>query len=300
MELTITLFCSRNPSPAPQLRILLSLYRFWFWISAFLWPRLAARWAFRLFITPRIKVTKPLPPLFKQAAPLALSESGDPCIGWRWNPTGKTRILILHGFSSSARNFTHLIEALIQADAEVIAFDAPAHGASEGKQIHSLRYKQFIQQIRSTWGPFNGYLAHSFGGLSISIALEEIAPRSEDRLVLIAPATETRSALDQLQSILRLRNNIMKQIDRLIEIRSGHPVSWFSVNRVVSKLTLPILWIHDASDDITPLSDTTPSRESNQPNLRFTITEGLGHRRIYRDPVICRDIVSFLTSKQPA
>ncbi|MEY4892212.1 MAG: hypothetical protein RIQ34_824 [Bacteroidota bacterium] len=256
---------------------------------------MAARQAFNLFITPRIKVTKPLPSIFEQAEKLELIDSGNRCTGWRWNAGGHTRILILHGFSSSARNFAHIIADLVKRGAEVIAFDAPAHGASEGKSIHSLRYRQFIQQIRQQWGPVDGYIAHSFGGLSISLALEEMAPRQTEKLVLIAPATETRSALDQLRSTLSLRPNIMKQIDRLIEIKSGHPVAWFSVNRVVAQLSIPILWIHDASDEITPLADTAPTRERKSARVQFRITEGLGHRRVYRDQSVCQEILDFLT-----
>jgi pimeloyl-ACP methyl ester carboxylesterase len=87
----------------------------------------------------------------------------------------------------------------------------------------------------------------------------------------------------------------MKQIDRLIEIKSGHPVAWFSVNRVVAQLSIPILWIHDASDEITPLADTAPTRERKSTQVQFRITEGLGHRRVYRDQSVCQEILDFLT-----
>ena len=276
---------------------MLTLYRIWFQIGSWLWPGFAARQAFSLFITPQTRYNKPLPPIFAQAETLEWTESGDRCQGWRWNKGGRIRILILHGFSSSARNFFHFVEALTKLDVEVIAFDAPAHGNSEGKKIHSLRYRKLIQEIRSQWGPIDGYIAHSFGGLSLSLALEEIPPRRSERVVLIAPATETRSALNQLQATLQLRPNLMQRIDRLIEQRSSHSVSWFSVNRVVKQLSNPILWVHDRSDEITPLSDTEPTQSLSLPNVEFHLTEGLGHRRIYRDPVVCAEIVRFLTKQ---
>lgn len=271
-----------------------TLYRLWFWIGSWLWPGLAARQAFALFITPRGRVKKPLAAIFEKAVRLELDESGDRCVGWQWNRGGSPRVLILHGFSSSARNFAHLIEGLTAAGADVVAFDAPAHGNSEGKKIHSLRYRKFIQQIRDIFGPFDGYIAHSFGGLSLSLAMEERPPRASDRLVLIAPATETRSALQQLQHTLSLRTPVMNKIHRFIEQRSGHPVAWFSVNRVAGSLNCPILWIHDQQDDITPFNDILPSQERMQPNVRFLITEGLGHRRVYRDAAISEQILTFL------
>lgn len=276
---------------------MIKLYRLWFQLGSWLWPGLAARQAFSLFITPQTRYNKPLPPVFSAAEPLEWIDSGDRCQGWRWNKGGRTRILILHGFSSSARNFFHFIEALTKLDAEVIAFDAPAHGNSEGKKIHSLRYRKLIQAIREHWGPIDGYIAHSFGGLSLSLALEEMPPRPNEKVVLIAPATETRSALNQLQTTLQLRPNLMQRIDRLIELRSGHPVSWFSVNRVAKQLINPVLWVHDRTDEITPLADITPSQNTSLPNIQFMITEGLGHRRIYRDPAVCARIIDFLTEQ---
>jgi len=274
----------------------LTFYQIWFRLGTWLWPGWAAKQAFTLFITPQARNQKPLPPVFERAERLSWQESGDTCVGWRWNAGGKKRILILHGFSSSARNFAHLIEPLVNKETEVIAFDAPAHGDSEGKQIHSLRYRKFIQEIRQQWGPFDGYVAHSFGGLSLCLALEEQPPRTSDRVVLIAPATETRSALKQLQSTLRLSPRIMTRIGEAIKKRSGRTIDWFSVNRVVGGLNNPILWIHDQQDDVTPYADILPTQQSISGQVRFRITAGLGHRRIYRDAEVCREIVDFLTS----
>ncbi len=274
--------------------MILPLFRLWFRLGSWLWPGWAARQAFDLFITPRGRVKKSLPGVFQTATRVELHESGDRCIGWHWNKGGSPRILVLHGFSSSARNFGHLIESLANAGAEIVAFDAPAHGESEGKKIHSLRYRALIQQLRAAFGPFDGYIAHSFGGLSVSLALDEAAPRSSERLVLIAPASETRSALKQLQVTLNLSQNIMIRIDRLIEQRSGHPTTWFSVNRVVKDLNCHVLWVHDHKDDVTPFEDTLPTRKLTKRNIRFIDTSGLGHRRIYRDERVCKEIKGFL------
>jgi len=274
----------------------LTFYQLWFRLGAWLWPGWAAKQAFSIFITPQIRTRKPLPPVFEQAEPLEWIESGNRCKGWRWNAGGKRRVLILHGFSSAARNFAHLVVSLIEKDVQVIAFDAPAHGDSEGKQIHSLRYRKFIQEIRQQWGPFDGYIAHSFGGLSLSLALEEQPPRASDRVVLIAPATETRSALKQLQSTLHLSDRILTLIGEAIVKRSGKSTDWFSVNRVVKNLSNPILWIHERNDDITPYADILPTLQLAPNHVRFMLTEGLGHRRIYREATVCREIVDFLTS----
>ena len=50
----------------------------------------------------------------------------------------------------------------------------------------------------------------------------------------------------------------------------------------------------DEEDDITPVSDVLKVRSENHPNIKFVITKGLGHRRIYRDNKVARLIVDFL------
>jgi len=55
--------------------------------------------------------------------------------GWRWNHPAERKVLILHGFESSAINFDRYVKPLIKKGYEVLAFDAPAHGRSGSKTI---------------------------------------------------------------------------------------------------------------------------------------------------------------------
>jgi hypothetical protein len=45
---------------------------------------------------------------------------------------------------------------------------------------------------------------------------------------------------------------------------------------------------------MTPLSDVKPIMDKNYPNFHFIISEGLGHRRIYRDNKSLKAIIDFL------
>ncbi len=97
------------------------------------------------------------------------------CKGWRWNHPAERKLLILHGYESSVTNFDRYIRPLIKKGYEVLAFDAPAHGRSGGKKITAPLYKRMIQEIHKKYGPVQSYMAHSFGGLAVSLALEEIS-----------------------------------------------------------------------------------------------------------------------------
>ena len=72
-----------------------------------------------------------------------------------------------------------------------MAFDAPAHGYSDGKMVNAVIYSMMIREIASIYGMPDGFIAHSFGGIALSLALENLPHSIDTRVVLIAPATET-------------------------------------------------------------------------------------------------------------
>ncbi len=215
--------------------------------------------------------------------------------GFRWNKDKPVKVLILHGFSSSAYKFHHYVAPLIEKGYEVLAFDAPAHGGSAGKTINALEYGKLIEVIIRTFGPVNGFIAHSFGGIALSLALEKSPHDQNTKVVLIAPATETTSAIDAAFKMLDIENkNVREAFENIIKEKSGHPSKWFSIKRAMQHIKASTLWIHDEEDDITPLSDALKVKELNLPNVQFYITQGLGHRRIYRDKTVKKRVIDFL------
>ncbi len=45
---------------------------------------------------------------------------------------------------------------------------------------------------------------------------------------------------------------------------------------------------------LPPLKDVEPVIEKNYPNVSFLITEGLGHKKIYRNNKVIKTVVDFL------
>ncbi|MBL7748603.1 MAG: alpha/beta hydrolase [Chitinophagaceae bacterium] len=254
----------------------------------------AAAEAFKLFCTPQSRNRKKLPKIFEEAEKLQLELDSVIVKGWRFNKEGNRKALILHGFESSVVNFDRYIRPLMKKGYEVLAFDAPAHGRSGGKQINAPLYCKMILAINKRFGPVRSFMAHSFGGLAVSLALEQISHNADYRLALIAPATETVTAIDTFFSFLKLDPAIRPEFERLIIQKGGVSSDWYSINRAMKHIKAEVLWLHDEDDDITPLSDVLKVKEQNYPNIRFVFTKGLGHRRIYRDNKVTRSIVEFL------
>ena len=275
-------------------KIVINYIRTKFKLLSSLSKRKAAVKAFQLFCTPQHRNKKKLPRVFEQAEKLHFTFHDVVVRGYRWNHPSEKKALIVHGFESSVINFDRYVKPLVKKGYEVLAFDAPAHGRSGGRTINVLLYKEFLETIINSYGPIQSYIAHSLGGLAVSLALEGIKHTADWKVVFIAPATETTTAIDTYFNFLKLDNGVRKEFDKVIYEMSGHKPEWFSVARAVKHIKAQVLWAHDKDDNMTPLSDVEPLLEKNLPNVQFIITEGLGHRRIYRDNKVSHAVIDFL------
>ncbi len=254
----------------------------------------AAEKAFELFCTPQSRNKKKLPAIFETAEKLHFELEGVTIRGWRFNHPAERKALIIHGYESSVINFDRYVKLLIKKGYEVLAFDAPAHGRSGGKQINAPLYKEMIKQIHKLYGPVQSYMAHSFGGLAVCLALEEISHTKDYRVALVAPAAETTTAIDSFFKFLQLDPAIRPEFERLIIKKGGVSSDWFSIKRALKHIRARVLWFQDEEDHITPISDVLKVKEQNYHNVEFVFTKGLGHRRIYRDNKVVKSIVEFL------
>jgi pimeloyl-ACP methyl ester carboxylesterase len=275
-------------------RLALKYVRTRFRVLSALSKKKAAATAFRLFCTPQYRNKKQLPSIFLAAEKLHFRLEGNTVRGYRWNHPAAKKLLILHGFESSVINFERYVKPMIKKGYEVLAFDAPAHGHSSGRQINVVMYKNMVDYIHRKYGPVQSFIAHSLGGLTASLFLEETAHTEAYKLVLIAPATETKTAVDHFFTFFQLDAAVRSEFDRLIEKLGGHPPDWYSVARAAKNIKARVLFLQDKDDQMTPLSDIVPIMKENYSNFQFVISEGLGHRRIYRDHRSLQNVIDFL------
>lgn len=275
-------------------QLAIGYFRTKFKILSLVSSKKAATLAVELFCTPQFRYKQPLPPVFKESEKLKMNHWGETVTGYRWNTGGERKVLITHGFNSSVAKFDRYIKPLIRKGYEVIAFDAPAHGYSTGKTINAIMFEEMIEKIHDEYGPINSFMAHSFGGLAVSLALEKIDHNEETRVALIAPATESSTAINTFFSFMKLNDEVRKEFDEFIyNIQQKRP-EWYSVSRAVKNIKAQILWCHDEEDSMTPWADAKKVKDENHENIEFIVTKGFGHRRIYRENSISRAIIDFL------
>jgi pimeloyl-ACP methyl ester carboxylesterase len=277
-----------------QKNLMLGLVKSKLNILSVLNPGLARKEILRLFCTPLVRYKGKPADIFLKAESIEFKLDDLTIRGYRCNHPSPDKVLILHGFSSSCHKFEHFVKPLVELGYEVLAFDAPAHGSSDGEQVNALVYAAMIKKIQELYGPFNAYIGHSFGGLAACFALESIEPIPQTKLVLIAPAAETTTAIDNAFAMLRLKNKKLRQMmDEEILAISGNETSWFSIRRAIKNIDAEILWIQDEKDSITPLKDALRVRDDNHGHVNFRITSGLGHQKIYHDKDVMDAITNF-------
>lgn len=274
-------------------RLVIGFVQTKFKLLSFFSKRKAAEKAFEIFGTPYLKSIRK--GAINDAETIWFYLNSKKVNGYRWNHPQDKRALILHGFGSAGHKFEDHARLLAGKGYEVLAFDAPAHGNSEGNTTNAIEYAQMIIEVIDQFGPVNSFLAHSFGGISLCLAMEQIPHSAESKVVFIAPATETTTAVDDAFSMLKLKNPAVRhEFNKIVFELSGRQTEWFSMRRAMHHITASVLWIHDEDDDITPLADALKVKEDNHPNIIFVITKGLGHRKIYNDEGVKNRLADFL------
>lgn len=255
----------------------------------------AAKKAFELFCTPLVKSKQKEPDIFHKADKLRFLISDIQIYAWRWKTKDEKsrKILIAHGFNSCSYKFEKYVQLLLKNGFEVIACDAPAHGKSKGRQINALMYKEMILYINAAYGHLYGIIAHSFGGLSAALAAEELP--NLQKLVLIAPASETDTAINNYFKMMKLKEEIRPEFEKILFSVGKLPISYFSVSRALPQISAKTFWLHDTDDLICPFSDAEKVIKMKLNHVEFKVTTGFGHNKIYKDNSISKEIVKFVS-----
>jgi pimeloyl-ACP methyl ester carboxylesterase len=124
-----------------------------------------------------------------------------------------------------------------------------------------------------------------------------------ERVVFIATATDFTETLDQMEAFLGFGPRIRAGFLRRFEARFG-PMDSFRMESVVPAIAArrplpPLLLIHDRSDRETSYQGSVDVVGA-WPGARLETSEGLGHRRVLRDPDLVKKAVVFLAERAPA
>ncbi|MEV6109504.1 alpha/beta hydrolase [Streptomyces sp. NPDC051940] len=263
-------------------------------------PRLAGRGVFWLFRHPltRMKVTPVEQRLLDAACHGSVSVRGKNVVTYAWGD-GERPVLVLHGWQSRASHLAAFITALRERGYTPVTFDAPGHGASEGRAATLLDYREVIGRLSREHGPFEAIVAHSLGAAAAFLALRDGAART-GRLVAVSGLSDFDYVLDYFCTDLGLRPRLRAELRDRIErvLFPGEPEVWrrFDAADSPEEITARMLLIHDERDRYIRIEQSHKTAAAYGEQARLHVTSGLGHRRILGDPEVVKLTMEHVTA----
>lgn len=256
-------------------------------------PQLTGRWVYRLwFRTRRFPVPAREQLWCITAQALAVEHRGRPLAAQTWG-TGPN-VLLLHGWNGRGTQLGAFMPALVAAGFRVVAIDAPGHGRSPGHETNIPDINAALQAVTRVCGPLVAVIGHSFGVVCALYATRE--GLEVERIVAIAPPAEMRTLARRFCAALGLSSSVQADFYGRLEAHFGTDL-WerFSATDLARQVTLPGLVIHDQDDSDVPWQDGEAVARAWR-GAKFVRTNGLGHRRILRDPEVIAQVTAFITA----
>lgn len=252
--------------------------------------RKAANKAYQIFCTPRRgRVQEHQKDFLEKAKDQIVNAEGLDLQTYSWPGNGKT-ILLIHGWESNTNRWQSLVDRLQAQNYNIVAFDAPAHGYSQGSILHIPLYSKCLQVMINHFAP-HYLIGHSIGGMTTIYNQYCNANQEIEKLVVLGPPSELTQIMGDYQQILRLKPQVMQSLEALFNERLGYYFTDFSIAKFSKEINKKGLLIHDKFDKIAPITASEAIAQNWQDAILFK-TEGAGHS-LYHDK-IDRKIIEFL------
>ena len=238
----------------------------------------ATRACMELFTRPRGRRGEPrLRAPFSSESRFTLDAGSQRLAAWAWGDG--PLVLLLHGWDGRAAQMSSFVEPLVDAGYAVLAVDAPAHGASAGRQTNMLEWSLALRAIARRFLGLAGIVAHSAGCVATAHALRR--GLNVERVVFVSPPEAIPEYSRQLIAALGLPATLHDEMWTRWEAKLGIQRGDFSVLAGAAEQRAPLLLLHDRDDREAPFP-TSERLAQTWPGARLLATEGLGHSRIRR------------------
>ena len=265
-------------------------------------PYMCAKFAQWLYtFTPR-RTRKPSPKQQKfltSGQPVQIPYPKHALRGWWWGSPDAPIILLVHGWGDSPLVFTDMAERFVASGYRVFGYEAPAHGPHPERRSSPMKFADAVRAALEVTGDVDSIIAHSVGAGGVIIAAKKGLPTK--RIALVCPLTSVIKHTDafakyvgcSLKSIARMRAFAWEYSE---PSSSFYASDWESLFE--SPEPCPTLIVHDQNDKVVP-PDHGEWLLQQWPGSRLVKTQGLGHRRVLRDPAVIDKVLQFIRNKEP-
>ena len=213
--------------------------------------------------------------------------------GFKWG-SGEKKVLITHGWGSKAADFSEIIAALRAIDnIQIIAFDAPGNGSSEGELSNLLLFKEAVKAIIQNYGTPAVMIGHSLGGMANVVALKELS---------VSPPL-----LISITSLIRLKENFEASMNAVgvpqpeqtkflddFKAKFNMPASYFNLNDYYPFDAGLKHWLAYDEGDLISTYNYLEEFLDKYPFIESSEYPDTGHERILKSPQLISDIVDLV------
>jgi len=260
-------------------------------------PRRTNYALWKLFSRPKRRSSrKSAPDLISQAMELKHTYKGQTLNGYMWGQ-GTKQILLAHGWQSHAMDFKHLIPTLVAQGYQVIGFDMPAHGDSEGKIAHPPAFSDVWAAVLQKLGAPYAIIGHSMGANAMTHVLSSRwEGPSVERFVALAPPTDPPSFFYYFCQKLKLGDDRANKLIAMTKELTGFaPQEFVMFDRFPTLKAQKVMVAYDHDDKTVPRGEMLKLKTAWQ-GAHFVETKGLKHNGLLKDEALRTQILHFLAA----
>ena len=258
--------------------------------TSYISPRFAAKLAIDLFSMPKKGNIQPKESEYlKSATQDHVYFEGLSIKTYHWKG-GKETILLVHGWESNSFRWMDLIETLRSLNYNIIALDAPAHGASGGKLFNALLYSECINVVAQKFN-VHTIIGHSVGGMASVFFQHKYQLKSIEKLILLGTPADFIGVFNRYENMMGYNTRVSKALESHVLKHYKHLPEYFSPAVFSKEIKAKGLIIHDKKDRIIPYNDGLKFKQ-NYANSEFITTKGFGHS--LKSEKVYQHILDFL------
>ncbi|MEE2939118.1 MAG: alpha/beta fold hydrolase [Planctomycetota bacterium] len=219
----------------------------------------------------------------------------------RWDPAAAPAggeaptALLVHGWEGRGTQLGRFVDPLRAAGFRVVAFDHVGHGDSDGRACSLPTMRDTLRSISAELpgeeraGP-DLVVAHSMGCFAATLLLAD--EWRTTRAVYISPPDDLLVYFGRYLDLVTGDDELLPDMIALMERRFGERVEDFEFRRLVETLDQDLLVLHSRDDPDVPI-EAGRLVAAHWAGSRMIELEGLGHRRILKDPSVVAAVVAF-------
>lgn len=255
-------------------------------------PQLAARAGEWMFLSPpRHRAPERERSALSRASPFAVPFRGGRLRAWRFGEG--PAVLLVHGWGGRGGQLGAFVPPLVDAGCSAVAFDGPAHGGSSGRLASVPAFAEAVSAVGRQVGA-RAAVAHSMGAAGTALALRQGLPL--DAAVFLGPPRGPAAFFRLFCDALDLGAKTRQATRLRIERRLGVAMADLDLARAAADMAIPLLVFHDRGDAEVPWADGASIARA-WPGAQLLTTDGLGHRRILREPAVTGRAAQFVAER---